>query len=53
MNTYIFRLTDDSEIEIQAATRVCAMEIFEDMYFKNGKWIVDVKEIDVLQKAIK
>lgn len=47
MNTYIFRLIDDSEIEIPAATRVCAMEIFEDMYYENGKWKVEVKSIDV------
>ena len=47
MNVYIFRLADNSEIEIQAATRVCAMEAFEDMYYKDGKWKVEVKEISV------
>jgi hypothetical protein len=47
MNTYIFKLTDGSEIEIQAATRVCALEIFEDMYYEDGKWKVEVKDINV------
>lgn len=47
MNTYIFKLTDNTEVEIQAATRVCAMEIFENMYYENGKWKVEVKEISV------
>ena len=51
MNIYVFRLTDDSEIEIQAATRVCAMEIFEDMYYENGKWKVEVKEICVKERG--
>jgi len=47
MNTYVFKLIDDTEIEIQAASRVCAMEIFEDMYYENNEWKVEVKEISV------
>ena len=47
MNEYIFVLTDDTEITISAASRVCAMEAFEDMYFKDGKWLVSLKQIKV------
>ena len=47
MNTYVFILDDDTEIEIPAATRVCAMETFEEMYYKNGEWSVELKEIKV------
>ena len=47
MNTYVFRLADGSEIGIAAATRVCAMEMFEELYFIDGKWTVDVVGIEV------
>lgn len=47
MNTYIFKLTDGSNIEIQAATRVIAMEMFEELYYVDGEWIVDVVGIEV------
>ena len=48
MNTYIFVLDDGSEIEIQAATRVCAMEDFANTYCTNGVLSVVVKEILVV-----
>ena len=47
MNTYVFVLTDGTEIVIPAATRVCAMEEFERLYYENGEWKVELSNIKV------
>lgn len=49
MNTYIFKLDDETDIKISAPTRIIAMEMFEEMYFdkKNNIWLVNLVNISV------
>lgn len=49
MNTYVFKLDDETDIKIIAPTRFVAMEMFEEMYFdkENNKWLVNLTDINV------